>query len=431
MRQNKNKSSHNKKIIWKILVSVLTFGAISGLIVGLAVDWSYPDWIFIAGSSTMQPLLEEISGVYKKSEISANSGGSTFGITSVVTNKKNIGMLSKDPDVSVAGLPIAGISGDGQYKKEWQEFGIKTVTIAQDAIGIIYKSNEQLDINNANIQNFYKVFCGDDNITFKTLMPNSLNNQNFIPFARSGGGHESGTAEAFIKYNRLSNGSESELKKVEINGKDVWSILSNGDYNLGVQQTNESNLETWEVIKNYNGPKIPISYLSAGFILNNYDEIIKSGFKIATYNNGKELINSTTREIDSEYDWYRPLNLLLRTNNIKNEPAISKFIEWLIGNLLFNNSDVAKCFSNIGFVKCNSNTLLTMFEQQTQNNIINYLQEYIKENPNSNYDEFLTKNKDVNIDDAWNYFWKSDYDIYTAQEQERSQLKNYYGAIFK
>ncbi|MDE5617512.1 MAG: hypothetical protein K2I36_01555 [Ureaplasma sp.] len=430
MKQNKTKPNHNKKIVWKIIVSVLTFGAIGGLIVGLAVDWNYPDWIFIAGSSTMQPLLEEISGVYKKSEISANSGGSTFGITSIVTNKKNIGMLSKDPDVSIAGLP-GDPNVNGQYKNEWEEFGIKTVTIAQDAIGIIYKSNEQLDINNDNIQNFYKVFCGDNNITFKTLMPNSSNNQNFIPFARSGGGHESGTAEAFVKYNGLINGSETELKKVEVDGKDVWTILSNGDYNLGVQQTNESNLETWEVIKNYNGSKIPISYLSAGFILNNYNEITKFGFKVATYDNGQQLINSSTNKIDSKYNWYRPLNLLLRTNNIQNEPAISKFIEWLIGNLLFENSEVSKCFANIGFVKCNAETLLTMFEQQTNDNIINQLQEYIINNPNSNYDEFL-KNKNITeINNSWQYFWKGDYIIYQAQEQERSSLQNYYGAIFK
>lgn len=406
----------------------MSIGAISGLIIGLAVDWNHPNWIFIAGSSTIQPLLEEISAIYKKSEISANSGGSTFGITSVVTNKKNIGMLSKEPDVSVAGLP--GVNGqDGQYKKEWEEFGIKTITIAKDAIGIIYKSNEELDINDANVQNFYKVFCGDNNINFKTLMPNSSNTQQFIPFARSGGGHESGTAEAFIKYNGLSNGSKSELEKIKVNGKDVWTILSNGDYTLDVQQTNESNLETWEVIKNYGGNKIPISYLSAGFILNNYDEITRNGFKVATYNGGKALIDSNNEINNYDYNWYRPLNLLLRTNNIQNEKSISDFIEWLLGNLMFKNSSVSKCFDNIGFVKCNKETLLTMFEQ-TQNNILDYLEQNI--NQYSDYDDFLEKNKNVvDVDQSWSYFWKSDYEIYQSQEVERSALKNYYGAIFK
>lgn len=427
MKQNKSKSSYRRKIIWKISLSIVSFGAIAGLIIGLAVDWSYPDWIFIAGSSTMQPLLEEISAIYKKSEISANSGGSTFGITSVVSNKKNIGMLSKEPDVSVAGLP--GINGQpGQYKKEWDEFGIKTITIAKDAIGIIYKSNEPLDINNNNIQDFYKVFCGDSSINFKTLMPNSSNIKGFIPFSRSGGGHESGTAEAFLKYNGFVNGSKLELEKIKINEKDVWTILSNGDYNLGVQQTNESNLETWEVIKNYDGNEIPISYLSAGFILNNIDEITKNGFKVATYNCGKSLIDENNN-INSQYSWYRPLNLLLKTSNIKNEKSISDFIEWLIGNLLFKNSSVSKCFENLGFEKCNPNTLLTMFEK-SENNIIEYLEK--NKDKYSNYDEFLENNKNtINIDESWKYFWKGDYAIYQAQELERSISKNYYGAIFK
>lgn len=428
MKQNKSKSSYRRKIIWKILLSIVSFGAIAGLIIGLTVDWNYPDWIFIAGSSTMQPLLEEISAIYKKSEISANSGGSTFGITSVVTNKKNIGMLSKEPDISVAGLP--GVNGvSGQYKKEWSEFGIKTITLAKDAIGIIYKANELLDINNDNVQDFYKVFCGDSSISFKNLMPNANNTMSFIPFARAGGGHESGTAEAFIKYNGLPNGSESNLKMVQVNGKDVWTILSNGDYNLGVQQTNESNLETWEVIKNYDGNKIPISYLSAGFILNNYDEITKNGFKVATYNGGKTLIDKNNEINNLDYDWYRPLNLLLRTNNIQNEKSISDFIEWLVGNLIFDNSSVSKCFENIGFIKCNWETLLTMFEQ-TQNNIIEYLNQ--NKDKYSDYDDFLEKNKNIiNVDQSWSYFWKSDYAIYQAQETERLALKNYYGAIFK
>lgn len=53
----------------------------------------------------MQPLLEEISKVYKSAEISANAGGSSYGINSVLNNKKNIGSVSKTPSTDIAGLP--------------------------------------------------------------------------------------------------------------------------------------------------------------------------------------------------------------------------------------------------------------------------------------------------------------------------------------
>jgi len=53
----------------------------------------------------MQPLLDEVSKNYYAAEISTNSGGSAYGISSVLDNKKNIGAVAKMPGVDTAGLP--------------------------------------------------------------------------------------------------------------------------------------------------------------------------------------------------------------------------------------------------------------------------------------------------------------------------------------
>ena len=110
----------------------------------------------------MQPLLDEISKNYSAAEISTNSGGSAYGISSVLDNKKNIGAVAKMPGVDTAGLPNDNTNLN-QNQIIWKNDGIKTVTIGKDSIGIIYKDYDgslDLTINEKNIAMFYLAFCG-------------------------------------------------------------------------------------------------------------------------------------------------------------------------------------------------------------------------------------------------------------------------------
>ena len=435
MKNNIDNSHRKKRFNLRVFSVIICLCAIGATLVGLSVDWSRPSWIFIAGSSTMQPLLEKISNVYKKAEISANSGGSALGISGVLNDKKNIGAISKSPSVNQAGLP--NIPGeDHETSTKWETNKIKTVTISRDPIAIVYKSNEEVILDNENIPYLYLAFTGYNEIDFnKLLKNNTTNKQKIVPYARAGGSRESGTADAFLTSNNIGNrGSKEFLETIsvhdtEINkvnseeNKDIWNVLKNGEYGLHTKQTNETSLETWESIKEYNQGGVPITYLNGSFVKNNLKEIESKGFKIAKYKTSDgDLISSNN--FNDNYNWFHPLNLLLRTsNNTSNDSKL--FIEWIIGSTLFKNSDVYKIFNEISFTILKPEIIKTMFGSKSE--IIDDIYNYAQQNPKANYYDYLN---DPNTNKDWSGFWVSDYELYDIQKDERNNLKEYYGAIF-
>lgn len=394
----------------------------------------------------MQPLLDEISKNYSAAEISTNSGGSAYGISSVLDNKKNIGAVAKMPGVDTAGLPNDNTNLN-QNQIIWKNDGIKTVTIGKDSIGIIYKDYDgslDLTINEKNIAMFYLAFCGFNKINLNQLDSQLSSTKYLVPFARAGGANESGTAESFLVDNYLGekgqmaylntvDAKSANLSPVTNNSESIYSVLNHGHYGREVIQTNETSLETWEAIKSYNSNDntIPITYLSSGFIKNNYDEIQKNGFKIAKYSSKNiELIKTIDGKytINNEYNWFRPLNLVLKTKQASNLDESKEFVQWILANMLFENSIINKVFNDLGFLTLTSNQISTMFDP---NDLIqfNNLVDYSLNNPNKTYSDFLntTQTNPMN----WNSFWLSDYDLYNLQKQQRDNQKEYYGAIIR
>ena len=155
----------------------------------------------------MQPLLTEISKNYHSNvEVSTNSGGSSYGISSVLNNTKNIGTVSKSPEKTAV--------NNGEFNDDWVNDKIKTITIGKDPIGIIYKSDSDLVIDKNNINNLYKAFCGYEQINFSSLDDSTSNlNKKIVPFARTGGAKESGTSEAFLYDSNLNPNLDLTVKK--------------------------------------------------------------------------------------------------------------------------------------------------------------------------------------------------------------------------
>ncbi|MGL4343540.1 MAG: PstS family phosphate ABC transporter substrate-binding protein [Metamycoplasmataceae bacterium] len=285
-----------------IFLSII--GAISiGLIVFFSISWKNVETINIAGSSAVQPLIAKISNIYEKSDVVTQAGGSGAGINAVAKSTKDIGMASKNPNI---------ITGNDDKDKqnslyeEWINKKIKTITIAWDGMGVIYKPNDKndkiLDINQNNIVKLFKAFAGYEEFTFNDLNED-LPKQKINPYARSGGGNISGTADAFFKDSHFQIDKNNDFEKREIEALEV------GNYGPNTKTTNESNSQVFNFVKDL-GPGT-ITYLSAGYILNNYDIIIANGFQIATYNGHK--IND--KNITKGYDWYRPLNLMIATQD--------------------------------------------------------------------------------------------------------------------
>lgn len=398
----------NTKKIVSIISTTFISSLCLGLIVGFSVDWKNPKWIYVSGSSTVQPLINEISKIYTQAEVISEAGGSSTGIYNVVNYNKDVGATSREPQVHEAGLPAVANEQaiSGEYSTAWNELQIKTITIGFDGIGLIYKFNNSekysdLVINNNNILNLYDAFTGSGEINSLNQIQNDLPNIKIRAYARTGGSNTSGTAEAFLK--------NSGFKLPEPGNKDYerWEriddILSSGKYGPSVQQTAESNLITWSNIKanSSNNDFAYMTYLSAGFIKNNYDDILKAGFKVALYQeDGQkpvELIDSNKQEINvpDKYKWYRPLDLIVRLKDDDKLEDIKQFIEFIHDESLKPNSKLLNIYNQLGYISLSEEKWNTMC-----------------------------------IDDTYNSqnFWTSDYEIYKNQYIERKNTKKYYGA---
>lgn len=305
----------------------------AGVIIGFSTSWNDLPTISVGGSSAISPLITEYSNIYTESDIVVQAGGSGAGISYALDGKKNIGMASKDPHA---------LEND-EIKNKWIANEMKTITIAWDGIGIVYKpfdSNATLDINNQTIQNIYKAFAGFE---VKGSELNLGNTDNLLTsFARDGGAVKSGTADAFLQDSGFSSTIPDNIK----------TILENGQYKKQTVSTGESNVEAWENIKsnNLSGSMV---YLSSGFILNNLKEIQDSGFKVATYN-GSELSKETIAQ-PNKYEWFRPFNLIVSLKTITD--PIKKFIDFTI-NPSTKRDQILNELGFVGLTQAQNNSMI-------------------------------------------------------------------------
>lgn len=347
-------------------LSVATLGFI-GLMVGVSTSWNGVELINIGGSSAVMPLINSLSKEYPKADVITSAGGSGAGISSILSNTKEVGMASKDP--KMVPKPKDTLNNE---EKTWKDIKAKTITIAWDGIAIIYKDDtneEPIDIDENSLAKIYTAFSGLRKIKMKDLNPNSNSDIEIIPYARNGGATTSGTADAFLNDSHIKWEESKWLKENNLDGKEIRKILQLGSYNKNVYQTAESNSQTWNRVKG--GEQGSITYLSTGFILNNYKEITSSGFKIMTYKK-KYLINHNENEkptlskfdIDNGYGWFRPFNLMVSLDRIKNNKTIHEFINWTLQEeakeIIENNGYVTLSNKQIDSMKKNNEDLFDL-----------------------------------------------------------------------
>ncbi len=307
-----------KKYAKYTLITTALLGT-TGIIVGFSTSWTDMPTISVGGSSAISPLITEYSNVYNKSDIVVQAGGSGAGVSYALDGKKNIGMSSKDPKALQ----------NPEISSRWKSEDMKTITIAWDGIGIVYKpvnKDESLDITNNNIVNIYKAFAGFDVSARDIGMGNS--DDILKTFARDGGATKSGTADAFLFDSGLTNKPSA----------DVIDILKTGSYKKNTTPTSESNVEAWESTKDKNIAGSMV-YLSSGFIINNIKEINDAGFKVATYD-GTELVK---KNIANGYGWYRPFNLIVSLKTVND--SVKEFIDWT----LTSSTDRDNILNTLGF----------------------------------------------------------------------------------
>ncbi|MGL5205800.1 MAG: PstS family phosphate ABC transporter substrate-binding protein [Metamycoplasmataceae bacterium] len=270
-----------------------------------------------AGSSAVQPLMAAFSNKYTPADLVTQAGGSGAGIRAIIDGTKQIGMASKDPGI----IKKLDESEWSQDQKKWIERDIKTVSIAWDGMGLVYKpsSNDvSIDVNENTIKNIYMAFSGDQQLTYEDIGVEG-DKTIIFPYARSGGALISGTADAFYKDSNL------EYKVSEGEKAILDNSLIMGNYGKFTRTTSESNSQAWSFFKNENKTGSMV-YLSTGFIINNINEIERLGFKVATY-------KKQTPDLDNitvGYNWYRPLNLMISIKESKELDNIKGLIDWIL-----------------------------------------------------------------------------------------------------
>lgn len=368
-----------KKYFKYISYSILVLIPI-GFIIGFSKAWNSPPSIVAAGSTSVQPLLTSLGNEYSNADLTVQPGGSSLGLKVAAEGSKSIGTASKNPYPAVQ---EATLEKNGYTKEMWKTNQLKTVTIAWDGIGIVYKddlSKDTLVINNENINIIYEIFSGVKQHTLKDLFigegnenKNISNNEIIVPYARSGGSNASGTAASFLNESGLSINEKSN------NWKQVKDILKNGSYVGNVITTNESNVESWNRFQTEN-KNASMIYLSLGFIQNNKKLIESNGYKIANYSKNNVLGTPNISSVSNKtYGWYSPLNVILPIS--LSDEITKDFIWWLVVDDKVNKyGDVNNkgLIEKMGYAPLSNEDKIKMFLNKNQINENNY-----KENKNA------------------------------------------------
>lgn len=336
--------------VFGIAAGITTVVLTSGFIYNIST-------VSIGGSTAVMPLINEIANQLSYIDIVTSAGGSGAGISSIIEGSKEIGMASKKPQLEKWKV------SDSEKYRIWEEKHVKTLTIAWDGIGIIYKPsmNNQvpLDLNEETISKIYAAFSGHKQLTLGDLL-NDDDPTIVIPYARNGGGDVSGTTEAFLLESHLEYKNTEYWKCLgnTLQEKIINSIQS-GNYGKNVRQTSEANSQAWTNVKN--GPEGSMIYLSSGYILNNLKEIEDHGFKVATYK-GKEM---KAESISTGYNWFRPFNLIYSIDYIRQKPVIIKMLE----DILFNSDPkiherINQVIRSSGFQPLTNDQIKAMFNNQ-------------------------------------------------------------------
>jgi phosphate transport system substrate-binding protein len=276
------------------------------------------------GSASVQPLLTKYSLEYTTVDVNVEGGGSGRGISAIKSNQTDLGNVSRDPEL---------------YK---ENNNLKTITLAIDAIAIIYKLPPNclgaIDINNETIPLIYEAFSGIKQVKYSDL---GIANCNIpiTPVSRTGGSKASGTAESFYKT--------SGFKDVKIE-ESVKEALEYGAYGPYAVSSNEANSEAFKIFEQLSNG---IVYLSAGYVITQ-KSFIEKRYKIATYNSNQL---ETSAIQSSKYNWIRPLNTIVNLSNIKT--YIVNFIEWMI-----NFPSREQTIFKTGFVPLTENQKQTMYK---------------------------------------------------------------------
>ncbi len=370
----------------KILIAAFSIVVPVSIVIGFSTNWENTISISCVGSSGVKPFVEYFGYNYSAggfgTDVTVEAGGSGFGISQVAEGYANIGDISKDPFSNV----------EKDYKQQWKDRNVKTVTIAWEAMCMIYippknltraeldllndSENFKLDVNaskinasnekgepfkapdgsEGNMNTLYSNFsgyldgpmehrlsladfvivtdAGQNDLAYKSLMA-KLEATPINPYVRTGGSNLSGTAAAFYETSHIDDAHNGLTERQQL-------AFEDGAYGnqVPVRETDEANSRAWDMFSKDNNAGGMV-YLSSAFVQCNQELINDAGYKVMSYNGYDFNIENTTHG----YEWYRPINCALSVDKNK-ESASMHFINWIFFGEQGSNGGVSQSYKD-------------------------------------------------------------------------------------
>ncbi|GCE63221.1 substrate-binding domain-containing protein [Candidatus Mycoplasma haematohominis] len=343
------------------------------------------------GSSSMKPIMEFLMSKYQEENKNKREIIS-FNISSVGSNAGLKKILSGDSSFALVSHDISKLPQDEKYKNKWKSRKLKTITLAKEAMVLIYKPpkgcDKEIVVSSENISKIYSVLSGysyeTQNLTFKSLINENDESgkcDSFIfPWVKSTGPIKSGTAKAFVDNPLLS-----DFCKSKDNGNkdkcEAWvkNVKSSYGKDFRLNYVPEPTRLHWDNFKS-NLQVGAITYLPSHFVFLNWDEISKEGLKIAKYKPNGTDIALTSENFESQinnYTWNRTFNLVYSIDDLnkgKNKELLTSLLtnacllkDLKIGTFKYSvKKSVEKINGSSSSTECNSDAQEVDLEKQDE-----------------------------------------------------------------
>lgn len=298
------------------------------------------------GSSSMKPIMEFLMHKYQNENREKNAEEIiSFNISAVGSNAGLKKILSGDADFALVSHDILKLPKDSNYSDKWKEKKLKTITLAKEAMLVLYKAPAGCDssmvISSQNIANLYSVFSGhkyeSSDLNLKSLIVDADGkcDSELFPWVKSTGPIKSGTAKAFVA-NPLLNSFCNGKSNGEKNKCDEWvkKVKSGYGSNVRLNYVPESTSLHWDNFKS-NLKVGSITYLPSHFVFSNWEVIQEQGLKVAQYKKGDSdsAVELKLENFDKQWDnynWFRTFNLVYSVDSVnkgKNKELLTSLIK--------------------------------------------------------------------------------------------------------
>lgn len=190
-----------------LATGAIVAGSAVSLYTGTRVDENIVVFNF-DGSASMKPIIEFLMNKYAAQKRDKKV---VFNISTVGSNSGLKKMLSGNSEFALVSHDISHLPKNEEYKSIWQSKKLKTITLATEAMVVLYKPpkkcTQELVLSQDNIQKLYSLFSGfnapgvSTPIRFSHLLDNAsdVNCQVDVHvWVKSTGPVKSGTSKAFM-----------------------------------------------------------------------------------------------------------------------------------------------------------------------------------------------------------------------------------------